>query len=95
MQPEYRIVQNIKKLIRARGGWVVKIHGGPYQDAGTPDLLACYKGRFIAVEVKTSRGVARPEQKAAKQAITAAGGYSLITHLIGDVADVLDEVDRL
>ena len=95
MQPEYRIVQNIKKLIRVRGGWCVKIHGGPYQDAGTPDILACYKGRFIAIEVKTCRGVARPEQKITQRAITGSGGYSLITHLIGDVADVLDEIDKL
>lgn len=95
MQPEYRIVQNIKKLIRTRGGWCVKIHGGPYQDAGTPDLLACYKGRFIAIEVKTSRGVARPEQKVAQQGIIKSGGYALITHLIGDVADVLDAIDKL
>jgi hypothetical protein len=95
MQPEYRIVQNVKKLIRARGGWVVKIHGGAYQDAGTPDLLACYKGRFIAVEVKTARGVARPEQRVAQRDIVKAGGYALITHLIGDVADVLDAIDKL
>ena len=95
MQPEYRIVQNIKKLIRARGGWAVKIHGGPYQDAGTPDLIACYKGRFIAIEVKTARGVASPEQKVVQRAITGAGGYALITHLIGDVADVLDDIDKL
>ena len=95
MQPEYRIVQNIKRLIRSRGGWCVKIHGGPYQDAGTPDLLACYKGRFIAIEVKTARGVVRPEQKAAKRAITECGGYALITHTIGDVADVLNAIDKL
>lgn len=73
----------------------MKIHGGPYQDAGTPDLLACYKGRFIAIEVKTARGVVRPEQKAAKRAITESGGYALITHMIGDVADVLDTIDKL
>lgn len=95
MQPEYRIVQNIKKLIRARGGWCVKIHGGPYQDTGTPDLLACYKGRFIAIEVKTSRGVVSPEQKVSQQGIVKSGGYALITHLIGDVADVLDAIDEL
>lgn len=95
MQPEYRIVQNIKKLIRARGGWCVKIHGGPYQDAGTPDILACYKGYFIAIEVKTARGVARPEQKITQRAITGSGGYALITHLIGDVADVLNKIDRI
>lgn len=95
MQPEYRIVQNIKKLIRSRGGWCVKIHGGPYQDAGTPDILACYKGRFISIEVKTARGVTRPEQRVAKRAITEAGGYALITHLVGSVADVLDAIDEL
>lgn len=95
MQPEYRIVQKMKKLIRSRGGWCVKIHGGPYQDAGTPDILACYKGRFIAVEVKTSRGVTRPEQKASQQAITGSGGYALITHLIEEVADVLNAIDEL
>lgn len=95
MQPEYRIVQNIKKLIKSRGGWCVKIHGGPYQDAGTPDILACYEGRFIAVEVKTSRGVTRPEQKVTQRAITGAGGYALITHLVGEVADVLDDIDKL
>jgi Holliday junction resolvase len=95
MQPEYRIVRNIKKLIRSRGGWCVKIHGSPYQDSGTPDLLACYKGRFIAIELKTSRGVSSPEQREAKRAITECGGYALITHLIGDVADVLDAIDKL
>ena len=95
MQPEYRIVQNIKKLIKSRGGWCVKIHGGPYQDAGTPDILACYRGRFIAIEVKTSRGVVRPEQKVVQRAITGSGGYALITHLVGEVADVLDAVDEL
>lgn len=95
MQPEYRIVQNIKKLIRARGGWCVKIHGGPYQDAGTPDILACYKGRFVAIEVKTPRGVIRPEQRAVQRAIISSGGYALITHLVGKVADVLDAIDEL
>ena len=81
MQPEYRIVQNIKKLIRARGGWCVKIHGGPYQDTGTPDILACYKGRFVAIEVKTPRGVTRPEQRVTQKAITSSGGYALILTL--------------
>lgn len=95
MQPEYRIVQNIKKLIRSRGGWCVKIHGGPYQDAGTPDLLACYKGKFIAIEVKTARGVTRPEQRVTQRAITASGGYAIITHLVGEVADALDEIDGI
>lgn len=95
MQPEYRIVQKMKKLIRSRGGWVVKVHGSPYQDRGTPDLLVCYKGFFIAIEVKTPRGAAKPEQEAAQRDIITAGGYALITHQVKEVADVLDTIDEL
>lgn len=95
MQPEYRIVQKMKKLIRSRGGWVVKVHGSPYQDKGTPDLLACYKGCFVSIEVKTSRGVAGPEQEATQRGIIAAGGRALITHQVGEVASVLDAIDKL
>lgn len=95
MQPEYRIVQKIKKLIRSRGGWVVKVHGGPYQDKGTPDLLACYKGFFIAIEVKTPRGAPGPEQEQAQKEIITAGGRALITHQVREVADVLNAIDEL
>jgi hypothetical protein len=28
-------------MLRARGIWCVKIHGGPTMMAGTPDILAC------------------------------------------------------
>ena len=45
--------------------------------------------------MKTARGVTRPEQRVAKRAITEAGGYALITHLVGSVADILDAIDEL
>jgi len=37
------------------GGWWVKIHGGPYQRAGLPDLIGCVKGLFFGLEVKLPR----------------------------------------
>lgn len=91
-QPEYRIVQKIKKYIRSRGGWVVKIHGGPYQDPGTPDLIACYRGTFLAIEVKTPRGVASTEQLAVQDDIIAAEGRAIITSSVDDVAAVMDSI---
>lgn len=30
-----------------------KEHGGAYGTAGIPDILCCYKGKFVAFEVKT------------------------------------------
>lgn len=32
--------------------WWLKVHGGPYQRAGIPDLLLCCRGRLLAVEFK-------------------------------------------
>lgn len=91
-QPEYRIVQKIKKYISSRGGWVVKIHGGPYQDPGTPDMIVCYRGKFLAIEVKTPRGVASPEQLATQDSIIAADGRAIITSSVDDVAAVMDSI---
>jgi hypothetical protein len=42
-----------QKRIRVEwAGEVVKVHGSASQKAGTPDLLACVRGRFVAVELK-------------------------------------------
>lgn len=32
--------------------YIIKIHGGMYQEPGIPDLLLCVRGRFIGLEVK-------------------------------------------
>ena len=70
----------------------MKVHGGPYQDPGTPDLLVCYLGHFLAVEVKTPRGVASTEQLAAQDDILASGGRAIITSSVDDVAAVMDSI---
>ena len=33
-----------------------KEHGGMYGTAGIPDVIVCYRGRFVAFEVKTPSG---------------------------------------
>lgn len=32
--------------------WYLKIYGNAVQSGGIPDLLICYKGKFIAIELK-------------------------------------------
>lgn len=51
-KPETLIVEKIMLRLQAEGGFWIKIHGGPFQLAGIPDILGCYKGRFIGIEVK-------------------------------------------
>lgn len=49
---ESTLQKKIKKALQKEGGFWVKVHGGPYQRVGLPDLIGCYKGKFIGIEVK-------------------------------------------
>lgn len=56
-QPESILVANIRREIEARypGCFILKIHGGPMQVAGIPDLLVFYDEKTYALEVKVQR----------------------------------------
>lgn len=50
---ESALVAKIKRALdKDRPGFWVKIHGGPFQLIGLPDLIGCYEGRFYGLEVK-------------------------------------------
>ncbi|MBW7889536.1 MAG: VRR-NUC domain-containing protein [Bacteroidia bacterium] len=50
--------------------------------AGTPDLLMCIRGRFVAIEFKTEGGKQTALQKYNEQQIKQAGGkYSIVMNL--------------
>lgn len=52
--PETRLDHRIVKAVLAEypGSWVLKVHGGPYQTEGVPDLLFCVHGLLVGMEVK-------------------------------------------
>ena len=61
---EKTITRNIIKLLEAKGFWTVKLHGGPMQKAGLPDIIAISPNRVrpafvwvLALEVKRPRRV--------------------------------------
>lgn len=49
---ERDIVKVIVRSAKASGWWTMKIHGGPYQPAGIPDLLCVKDGKAVWLEVK-------------------------------------------
>jgi hypothetical protein len=89
-QPETRLQQKIQKALKQRYGkelWIAKIHGGPFQRAGIPDLLICYRGRFISLEVKLpDKASSQPSevQIETMNDIEAAGGYTAVVRSIED-----------
>lgn len=82
----------IKKYIKSVGGYCVKYFGCNYSTAGTPDILACIHGHFLAIEVKAYRGVPSELQLVKIQEIRKAGGFAYIAYPSGwdRLKDIID-----
>lgn len=94
-QPEGKLVKQIKDLIADRGGRSFKIHGSDegLQEIGIPDLLTCYRGWFVGIEVKQPSGKLRPMQRKALHEIYDAGGVAAVVTTVGQVARLLSHLE--
>ncbi|MDD5354674.1 MAG: VRR-NUC domain-containing protein [bacterium] len=85
----------IKKKIlkKLRGdypqGWWVKIHGGPQQERGIPDIIGCLKGKFYAFEVKQPGKAATLYQQIQLDRISDAGGSARVVTSYAEVKSIL------
>ena len=88
---EKEIVNAIKKALTKKGAWVIKTHGSLHI-AGLPDLLVCYEGRFIGIEVKRPEtvGTLTPRQSAFLRAIADAGGVSGVATSVSEALALIE-----
>jgi Holliday junction resolvase len=87
---ETAIKDTILSWLRKHGSYAVKIHGGPMQEAGVPDIQACISGRFIAIEVKIPGQEATPVQQYHIEDILRAGGVAFVAHSLREAMDQLE-----
>lgn len=65
-----------KRIRKEHGGAVVKLHGNASQASGQPDLIACVRGRFVAVELKQPGKKPTPLQMKRLRTWAAAGALA-------------------
>ena len=70
-----------------------KEHGGCYGTNGIPDIICCYKGRFLGLEAKLPNGKLTALQRRALDKINAAGGIGRRVESVDDVKAVIAQVD--
>lgn len=95
-KPESKLQDKIQKFLKSKGAWVVKFHGSPYTKKGTPDLLVCYKGRFIALEVKLPGKENNTTELQMYQIgkIREAGGLAVVVSSVEHVEKLLKFIDN-
>ena len=93
---ERYIVKKSLERLRTRGGFWIKVHGSPFQIAGIPDIIGCYKGRFIAIEAKRdAAGKPTLLQAYVMKKIRAAGGVTALIFTADMAEAILDRLDEL
>ena len=93
---ERAVVNSTLKRLRQRGGFWVKTHGGPHQQAGLPDIIGCYRGRYVSFEVKRdAAGKPTDLQAHTMKRIRTEGGVSILIHSVDMALAVLDRLDEL
>lgn len=78
MAEEKQFENKIKKILKDRGAWFLKTFSNGVQRAGVPDLIVCYKGTFMGIEVKAEKGVISPLQFRELDKIRKAGGVAFV-----------------
>ena len=91
---ERDIVTAILRLLRKTSNcYAWKEHGGLYGVAGTPDIIACVNGRFVAFEVKTETGKLTKLQEITMQKIRNAKGQAFKVTSMAEVAAILKQME--
>ena len=92
---EKDIVAAVKRYLSSLGDDIFfwKEHGGSYGCAGIPDIICCYKGRFLGLECKLLGGRLTQLQKRAIEKINRAGGIACRVESVEDVRRVIKRVD--
>lgn len=92
---EQDIQRKIIKYLEGVGAYVVKVVAS--NKSGTPDILACYRGIFLAVEVKrpeTKTNVSELQEYNIKK-IKEAGGIAIVSWDLDAVKAVVDDINLM
>lgn len=90
-QPESRLVGKILNFLNANyPGYWQKIHGGPFQSRGIPDIIGCHRGRFIGIEVKLDYNEASELQVKNGKAIKKAKGLWMVAYSVEEVKQFME-----
>ena len=78
MTSEARVKNSCTKILKAHNAYYFfpATHG--YGRSGVPDIICCYKGKFIAIECKAGKNKPTALQEKELAEIRSAGGIALV-----------------
>jgi len=95
MTPEKKVKNAVVAVLKDAGAYYFYPVTGGYGASGVPDIVACYRGKFIGIECKAGKGKPTKLQEKNLDDIRTAGGWTLVINEnnIASVVDVLRLID--
>ena len=80
MKSEKTFENKVKLYLKQKGAYFIKTHGDRFSKLGVPDLIVCYKGLFIGIELKAPNGKPSELQLYNLREIEKSGGISYLLY---------------
>ena len=91
MMSEQSIQRAIIKHLEKEGAYCVKVITA--NKAGVADIVCCYRGLWVSLEVKTPKGIVAPLQEYHQELVRKAGGIAGIVRSVDDVKSLLSDLE--
>ena len=84
-------------LLNLKGAWIFeqRMDKSTRGRRGSPDILVCFKGFFIAIELKAENQRMSTEQAAEAARIRKAGGFFILAFRLEDILEELQRIERI
>lgn len=80
MTPEAKVKKKVAQILKQHGAYYFYPVTGGYGRSGVPDIIACYKGRFIGIECKAGTNKPTALQQKNLTDIKLADGIALVVN---------------
>ena len=101
---EHDLQTRIIQIITDRGGVATRVNSGgaiskrggriKLAEAGTSDIIACYRGQYLAIEVKYLDGKVSKEQEEFGVRVEAAGGWFVVVRGLSNFDNVFAKIEK-
>ena len=94
MTPEAKVKKKVVQILKQHGAYYFYPVTGGYGRSGVPDIIACYKSRFIGIECKAGTNKPTALQQKNMTDIKLADGIALVVNEenIEEVCQTLENI---
>ena len=89
---ETKLQRKVQDYLESLGAYHFKVHGNAYIKSGIPDIISCYKGKFIGIECKVGKNKPSRLQEEHRDMILSAGGIHILAYKLEDVIKIFENL---